>query len=288
MPSYSEQLADWARTIDFDDLPADVVENTKYRILDVIGLALAGLGTPYGESLKQASAAMNPPGPSRIFGVGQRVGVAPAAFANGALSQAIEFDDTHNESIVHMSSPSVAAALALAETAPVSGKRADHRRSRSATRFRAASAASHRASFIGAAFIRPDCSRRSASHIWQAALLGSSAAARECCGHRAAALRPACCSAGWTGRSPSSCIPDGRRKAGSQRRFSDARQGHRSDGRVRGTLRFVRIALAGQAVALQLRAHHRRTRRRHWESRTRIVQALIRRACASILTSICC
>jgi len=43
MPSYSEQLADWARTIDFDDLPADVVENTKYRILDVIGLALAGL-----------------------------------------------------------------------------------------------------------------------------------------------------------------------------------------------------------------------------------------------------
>jgi len=122
MPSYSEQLADWARTIDFDDLPADVVENTKYRILDVIGLALAGLGTPYGESLKQASAAMNPAGSSRIFGVGQRVGVAPAAFTNGALSQAMEFDDTHNESIVHMSSPSVAAALALAEQLKVSGR----------------------------------------------------------------------------------------------------------------------------------------------------------------------
>ncbi|HYL19253.1 MAG TPA: MmgE/PrpD family protein, partial [Burkholderiales bacterium] len=122
MPSCSEQLADWVRSIDFDDLPADVVENTKYRILDVIGLALAGLGTPYGESLKQASAAMNPPGPSTIFGVGQRVGVAAAAFTNGALSQAMEFDDTHNESIVHMSSPSVAAALALAEQLKVSGK----------------------------------------------------------------------------------------------------------------------------------------------------------------------
>ena len=36
-----------------------------------------------------------------------------AAFANGAFSQALEFDDTHNESIVHMSSPAVAAALAL-------------------------------------------------------------------------------------------------------------------------------------------------------------------------------
>ncbi len=62
---------------------------------------------------------MNPPGPSRILGSGQRVGVGAAAFANGALSQALEFDDTHNESIVHMSSPAVAAALALSETRSV-------------------------------------------------------------------------------------------------------------------------------------------------------------------------
>ena len=65
---------------------------------------------------------MNPPGPSRLFGIGQRVGVTTAAFANGALSQALEFDDTHNESIVHMSSPAVAAALALAESEKVSGR----------------------------------------------------------------------------------------------------------------------------------------------------------------------
>ena len=45
-----------------------------------------------------------------------------AAFANGAFSQALEFDDTHNESIVHMSSPAVAAALALSEFTAVSGR----------------------------------------------------------------------------------------------------------------------------------------------------------------------
>ena len=122
MSSCSEQLAEWSRTIAFDDLPADVVESTKYRILDVIGLALAGLATPFGESLQRASAEMNPPGPSRLLGVGQRVGVAAAALVNGALSQALEFDDTHNESIVHMSSPSVAAALALSEYLPISGR----------------------------------------------------------------------------------------------------------------------------------------------------------------------
>ena len=44
------------------------------------------------------------------------VGVGAAAFANGAFAQALEYDDTHNESIVHMSSPAVAAALALPAT----------------------------------------------------------------------------------------------------------------------------------------------------------------------------
>ena len=66
MPSLLRTTRGLGRTIGFDDLPADVVESTKYRVLDVIGLALAGLGTPYGQSLKQASAAMNPPGPSRL------------------------------------------------------------------------------------------------------------------------------------------------------------------------------------------------------------------------------
>ena len=45
-----------------------------------------------------------------------------AALANGAFPQALEYDDTHNESIVHMSSPAVAAALALSETRAVPGK----------------------------------------------------------------------------------------------------------------------------------------------------------------------
>jgi 2-methylcitrate dehydratase PrpD len=119
--SYSRQLAQWTRALRFEDLPADVVSSTKYRVLDVIGLALAGVTTPFGVSLERSSAAMNPPGPSRLIGSGQRVGVGPAAFVNGALSQALEFDDTHNESIVHMSSPAVAAALALAESQTVSG-----------------------------------------------------------------------------------------------------------------------------------------------------------------------
>ena len=95
---------------------------TKLRVLDVIGLSLAGAETPFGRSTRSAALALSPPGPSRIVGSGERVAAPIAAFANASFAQALEFDDTQNESIVHMSSPAVAAALALAETRRVSGR----------------------------------------------------------------------------------------------------------------------------------------------------------------------
>ena len=118
----SADIARWAARVSFDDLPADVVSATKLRVLDVIGLALAGAETPFGQSVRDAAVAMSGGGPCRVFGTSDSLNVTMAAFANGAFSQALEYDDTHNESIVHMSSPSVAAALAIADTAQISGR----------------------------------------------------------------------------------------------------------------------------------------------------------------------
>jgi len=118
----SHDLADWAARTTFEDLPADVVEATKLRVLDVIGLSLAGAETEFGRSVREAALAISQGGSCRVLGTGERVNVTGAAFANGAFSQALEYDDTHNESIVHMSSPAVAAALALADTTRISGR----------------------------------------------------------------------------------------------------------------------------------------------------------------------
>src|ERR1700689_625706 len=118
----STELAIWAASLGYEDLPEDVVEATKLRVMDVIGLSLAGAETPFGRSTRAAAMGLSPPGPCRVLGTGDKVGVTAAAFANGAFSQALEFDDTNNESIVHMSSPAVAAALALSEIGPLSGR----------------------------------------------------------------------------------------------------------------------------------------------------------------------
>lgn len=116
------ELARWSAGVRFRDLPHDVIESTKLRLLDSAGLALAGAGTGFGRSVRRAAVALSPAGPCHILGFGDAVSVTAAALANGALAQALEYDDTHIESIVHMSGPATAAALALAELAPVTGQ----------------------------------------------------------------------------------------------------------------------------------------------------------------------
>jgi 2-methylcitrate dehydratase PrpD len=118
----ASQVADWVCEARYEDLPSDVIESTKLRILDVIGLALAGAETSFGRSTIAAAKILSPAGPSRIFGTGDAIAAPTAAFTNAALSQALEYDDTHNESIVHMSSPAVAASLALAGLRTISGR----------------------------------------------------------------------------------------------------------------------------------------------------------------------
>jgi 2-methylcitrate dehydratase PrpD len=45
-----------------------------------------------------------------------------AALANGTMAQALEYDDTHNETVIHISSPMVATALAVGEMTRASGE----------------------------------------------------------------------------------------------------------------------------------------------------------------------
>lgn len=120
--SLSASISAWVADLRFEDLPADVVASTKLRILDVIGLSIAGGETPFGKSVREAGAMLYPQGRCHVLGSQSRTSMIGAAFMNGAASQALEYDDTHNESIVHMSSPAVAAALALTDERQLSGR----------------------------------------------------------------------------------------------------------------------------------------------------------------------
>lgn len=122
MTGASQKLSDWVNNLRFSGVPEDVVTVTKLRILDVIGLSIAGGQRPFGRSVRQSVSSLYPGNDARLWGTSGSASMLGAAFVNGALSQALEFDDTHNESIVHMSSPAVAATLALGDHLKVGGK----------------------------------------------------------------------------------------------------------------------------------------------------------------------
>jgi 2-methylcitrate dehydratase PrpD len=116
------QLADWAAGLRFDDLPAEVVADCRLRLLDTLGVALAATPLPIGVAVRKAGRAMGGGDKATVLGEGTRSSAANAALVNGTLAHAMDFDDTHNESVMHPSAPAVTAALAACEAVHASGR----------------------------------------------------------------------------------------------------------------------------------------------------------------------
>ena len=116
----AERLADFAASLQFDQLPADVVASARLRTLDVIGLALAASTFDFAPSI--IAAVEMGSGPCTILGTRRTAGTTSAALANGSLAHGLDFDDTHAGSITHASAVVVPTALAVAEGTGLSGR----------------------------------------------------------------------------------------------------------------------------------------------------------------------
>jgi len=124
MANESLTLAKHIVDTDYDDIPRDVAAVTKRSLLDGIGVILAA--GKLGEGCKQfVTLAMEQGGKkeSTILGFDAKVPACMAAFANGSMSHALDFEDTHDRALVHPNAAAIPAALAIAESlGNVSGK----------------------------------------------------------------------------------------------------------------------------------------------------------------------
>ncbi|MEV7136370.1 MmgE/PrpD family protein [Arthrobacter sp. NPDC093128] len=91
-----DQLADFAAEAEYKNLPDEVVLESKRVILDSVGCALAGVSHPKGSIGIEYGSISGGPGGSggdaTIIGTRLRSSVAGAAFANGELISALDFD----------------------------------------------------------------------------------------------------------------------------------------------------------------------------------------------------
>ena len=122
VPSASETLAAFAADLTFDALPAGVVAKVKVHLLDLLGVALAAAPMDFGAAVHRVAVAMGGPETCTAIGFPARMPAAWAALVNGTLAHGLDFDDTHPDSVVHVSASVVPAALAVCEERDASGE----------------------------------------------------------------------------------------------------------------------------------------------------------------------
>lgn len=111
----TRDLAAFAASIRYEDLPAEVVERIKTSALDSIGCCLYGATLPWTQRVQQMVEEEGAAPVASIVGSGRKTSISNAVLVNATAGHAFELDDIHKESIVHPGSIATPIALAFAE-----------------------------------------------------------------------------------------------------------------------------------------------------------------------------
>lgn len=117
----SKIIAEYVVRTKYEDLPDEVVEFTKYCILDYFASAIAGANEAPIQMLKELIEEQGGDEQASLI-TGGKTSATQAALLNGAASHIVELDDIHKGSIIHAATVVIPAALALAEWKNRSGK----------------------------------------------------------------------------------------------------------------------------------------------------------------------
>ena len=115
-------LAHWASELDYADIPPHVIAAVEERLLDTIGVMIAGAESDAGRIVRKVALSWDGPQEASILGETTKVRGATAALVNGTYAHALDFDDTHLPSILHPSAPIVPAAIAQGQRLGASGR----------------------------------------------------------------------------------------------------------------------------------------------------------------------
>jgi 2-methylcitrate dehydratase PrpD len=122
MATATEQIAAFTGSLDYDDIPGEVVEAAKLHLLDTFGCGLAAHGIGVAIEGRTAMAELGGDSQASVIGLDGGLPAANAAFANAMLCHGLDFDDTHSDSIAHVSVVVCPAAVAAAEAQGASGR----------------------------------------------------------------------------------------------------------------------------------------------------------------------
>ncbi len=115
------RVAEFARTVRWEDLPADVRSRAIRCVLDLCGAAVAGSRAKAAQNAAAYVLYAHGTGPSTIIGTGANSTPVGAALANGFAASALDIDDGYRPVKGHPGAVVFPAVLAAAEEARSSG-----------------------------------------------------------------------------------------------------------------------------------------------------------------------
>lgn len=119
--SLSAAIANFAVATEAAAIPASARHIMMLSLLDWAAVGRAGVNEPVAKIVREMVAEEGGAAQASVFGWGPKLPARAAALANGTISHALDYDDTH---FLHVGHPSVAivpAALAIAEKIGASG-----------------------------------------------------------------------------------------------------------------------------------------------------------------------
>ena len=110
----TEVLAQFAASLQYDDIPARVREYCKDVLLDTLACAVAGHQGDETHQIAALSSGLAQSNESTVIG-GDRLSLAGATVLNGFLITAVTMCDAHRPTLTHITPEVVPPALAIAE-----------------------------------------------------------------------------------------------------------------------------------------------------------------------------
>lgn len=124
MREITRHLAEFVSDLDYDDIPAEVIDRAKILMRDLVGIGVRARHEADSTlAMMRATEVLGADsGTCGVFGDARWFSPAAAALMNGALGHSLDFDDTHAAASLHPSAVVVPAALAAAQLPGASGR----------------------------------------------------------------------------------------------------------------------------------------------------------------------
>ena len=120
MSSITRDLANFTIDSKWEDLPPDIIHETKRVLMDSIGGAIGALTTEEGKMYNLLGKRYGGPPEASIVGTGEKVSLSTATLVNGELMFTLDYDSVMSNA--HDPDYIIPTVLAFAESAGISGK----------------------------------------------------------------------------------------------------------------------------------------------------------------------